>query len=226
MAEDRLDRIEAILENSTRKHDREHELFVEEMRQLRASQKELQESQKETAEQLKATDKQLQENAIQQKQTEKQLKQTARELGGIGGGLGRAAEGLTAPSVPRVFKKLGIKVDAVYQRVKALHHDGQIKSEIDILCSARRNGSSLILVGEVKAHLTNENVQDFLDESLSSFKENFTEYQDREIVAFVAGLNVEENAIRFAQKKGLYVLVPFGETMRLANSKGFEPKVW
>ncbi|MFH1859760.1 MAG: hypothetical protein ABH870_01910, partial [bacterium] len=160
-----------------------------------------------------------------QKKTDKQLKETSKELGGIGGGLGRAAEGLTAPSVPRVFKKLGITVDAVYQRVKALH-DGQIKSEIDILCPARRNGSSLILVGEVKAHLTNEDVKDFLDESLISFKENFTEYKDREVIAFVAGLNVEENAARFAQKKGLYVLIPFGETMRLANSADFEPKIW
>ncbi|MBU0701039.1 DUF3782 domain-containing protein [bacterium] len=225
MAEDRLDRIERILENVARDHElfakdhelfakdhelfaRDHELFDKEMHKLQI---ELHASQKETAE--------------RQKETDKQIKETSRELGGIGGGLGRAAEGLTAPSVPRVFKKLGITVEAVHQRVKALR-DGQVASEIDILCPARRNGSSLILVGEVKAHLTNEDVKDFLDESLISFKENFTEYKDREVVAFVSGLNVEENASKFAQKKGLYVLIPFGETMRIANSADFEPKVW
>ncbi|MDI6736480.1 MAG: hypothetical protein QME42_09885 [bacterium] len=229
MAEDRLDRIEQMLENASRKHEREHKLFMEKMRQLHVSQKELQASQKKTDEQLKATDEQQKKTDELQKKTEKELKETfkqlAKELGGIGGGLGRAAEGLTAPSVPKVFKKLGIRVDAVYQRVKALH-DGQVKSEIDLLCPARRNGSALILVGEVKAHLTNENIQDFFDESLISFKENFTEYKDRDVVAFVSGLNVQENVIKFAQKKGLYVLIPFGETMRLANSKDFEPKVW
>lgn len=214
MAEDRLDRIEQILENVAR----EHELFDNEMRKIQISQEELQASQKE----FQASQEELR---VSQKKTDKQLKETAKELGGIGGGLGRAAEGLTAPSVPKVFKKLGIIVETVHQRVKALH-DGQVKSEIDLLCPARRNGSSLILVGEVKAHLTNENVQDFFDNSLISFKENFAEYKDRDVVAFVAGLNVQENVIRFAQKKGLYVLIPFGETMRIANLPDFEPKVW
>ncbi|MFH1563740.1 MAG: hypothetical protein ABIF11_10065 [Nitrospirota bacterium] len=221
MAEDKFNEIREVLAEITQRLNnvaREHELFDKEMRKIQISQEELQASQKKTDEQQKKTDE-------QQKKTDEQLKKTSKELGGIGGGLGRAAEGLTAPSVPKVFKKLGITVEAVHQRVKALH-DGQVKSEIDLLCPARRNGSSLILVGEVKAHLTNEDVKDFLDESLISFKENFTEYKDREVIAFVSGLNVQENVIRFAQKSGLYVLIPFGETMRIANLPNFEPKVW
>ncbi|MDI6735873.1 MAG: DUF3782 domain-containing protein [bacterium] len=232
MVENTFDEIRRILAETTQRQNnvaREQEIFhkqfIEEMRQLHASQEEIQASQKELQASQKKTDEQLKETDEQLKETDKQLKKTAKEVGGIGGGLGRAAEGLTAPAVPKVFKKLGIKVEAVHQRVKALH-DGQVKAEIDLLCPARRNGSSLILVGEVKAHLTNEDVKDFLDESLISFKKNFAEYKDREVIAFVAGLNVQENALRFAQKKGLYVLVPFGETMRLANAKDFEPKVW
>ncbi|MDI6794464.1 MAG: hypothetical protein QME81_16625 [bacterium] len=218
MAKDKFDEIREILAEVTQRLNnvaREQELFAGEMRQLRASQEEFQASQKKTDEQQKKTDEQI-------KKTEKGIDRLSRE---IGGGLGRAAEGLTAPCVPKLFSKLGIRVETVHQRVKALHN-GQVKAEIDLLCPARKNGSSLILVGEVKAHLTNEDVKDFLDESLSSFKENFAEYKDMDVIAFVSGLNVEENAVRLAQKKGLYVLIPFGETMRIANLPDFEPKVW
>ncbi|MFH1859863.1 MAG: hypothetical protein ABH870_02435, partial [bacterium] len=82
MAEDRFDEIREILAEVTQRLNnvaREHELFDKEMRKIQISQEELQAS---------------------QKKTDKQLKETSKELGGIGGGLGRAAEGLTAPSVP------------------------------------------------------------------------------------------------------------------------------
>jgi len=148
----------------------------------------------------------------------------AKEVGKVSGGLGRVAEGLAAPCVPIAFRELGIEVSAVYQMVKALKNR-QVVAEADLLCPARRNGSSLILVGEVKAHLTSEFVKYFL-EDLPFFKENFPEYKEIELIGLVAGLNIDDDAARFAKRKGLYVLTATGETMQIINLPDFKQKVW
>jgi Cu/Ag efflux pump CusA len=158
-----------------------------------------------------------------QKITEKEINKVAKE---IGGGLGRAAEGLTAPNVPRVFKKWNIDVVEVQMRVKALDEFGMTKQEVDLLCPARLNGRKIVLVGEVKAHFTSEDVKYFVDEDLPEFKKNFTEYKNLDVIGFISGLNVDKSASKYAYKKGLYILVPENNTMKILNPPDFKAKIW
>ncbi|MFH1562916.1 MAG: DUF3782 domain-containing protein [Nitrospirota bacterium] len=217
MAKDRFDSVRQILDEVDHRLNNvamEHELFAGEMRQLRTAQEETGKQIKETFEGIKSS----------QKKTDEEIEKMAKEVGKVTGGLGRVAEGLAAPCVPEVFRELGIEVTSVQQRVKALKNR-QVTAEIDLLCPARRNGSSLILVGEVKAHLTSEWVKYFL-EDLPFFKENFPEYKEMEVIGLVAGLNIDDDAAKFAKRKGLYVLAATGETMQITNPSDFKPKVW
>jgi len=177
-------------------------------------------SQEKTDEQIKKTEKEIERMS---KETDRKIAMVSRE---IGGGLGRAAEGLTAPNVPKVFKKWGIKVLEVQTRVKALDSQGETKQEIDLLCPARLNGQEIILAGEVKAHLTAEDVKYFVDEQLAELKSNFPRYKELDIIGFVSGLNVDENAAKFAYRKGLYILVPKGKTMKILNPPEFKAMLW
>ena len=202
--EERVDgidgRIEALLESQKETN--------QEIRELRAAQKKTDEQQKKTDEQLRKTDK--------------EIDKVARD---IGGGLGRAAEGLAAPSVPKLFEELGIKVDEVQQRVRVFQ-DGQIKTEVDLICPGSLNGEEIVLVGEVKAHLTVDDIKDFLDDDLKNFKDYFPRYREIKAYGLIAGLYVGGDVAKFASRQGLYILTPSGDTMRILNPVDFKPKVW
>ena len=200
-------RIEALLK-SQEKTDEQQKKTEQEIRELRAAQEKTDEQQKKTDEQLRKTDK--------------EIDRVARD---IGGGLGRAAEGLAAPSVPKLFEELGIKVDEVQQRVRAFQ-DRQIKAEVDLICPGSLNGEEIVLVGEVKAHLTVDDIKDFLADDLKNFKDYFPRYREIKAYGLVAGLYVGGDLAKFASRQGLYILTPSGDTMCILNPVDFKPKVW
>lgn len=187
------------------------------------------ESQEKTDEQQKKTEQEIRELRAAQKKTDEQLRKTDKEIDkvarDIGGGLGRAAEGLAAPSVPKLFEELGIKVDEVQQRVRVFQ-DRQIKTEVDLICPGSLNGEEIVLVGEVKAHLTVDDIKDFLDDDLKNFKDYFPRYREIKAYGLVAGLYVGGDAAKFATRQGLYILTPSGDTMRILNPVDFKPKFW
>lgn len=186
--------------------------------------KEIKETLKEVGKKLNDVAEQQKKTAEQQKKTEREIDKVARE---IGGGLGRAAEGLTAPCVPEIFGTLGFEVRQVQQRVKSLDLiTRKVRAEVDLLCPAKQNGKEVVLVGEVKAHLTSEDIKYFIEDNISSFKENYPNYSKVDVIGFVSGLNIDEAAKKFAFRQGLYILAPKGETMELLNTSDFKPKMW
>jgi hypothetical protein len=179
---------------------------------------------KKNEEQTAELKKLLKEIEEKQKKTDKEIDKVAKD---IGGGLGRAAEGMAAPAVPKVFRELGFKVISVHTRVKSLDEEtGEVKAEVDLLCLAMLNGKRVVLVGEVSAHLTSDDIKIFVEEELPNFKINYSDYAGQQAYAFVAGLNIDDHAARFAHRKGLYILAPSGETMHILNPVDFKPKVW
>lgn len=209
-------------EKERKKTEKERRKTEKEIKQVTKLIKELQEAHKKTEEAQKKTEEAHKKTEEIQKKTEKEIDKIARD---IGGGLGRAAEGLTTPSVPNVFKELGIKTEEVQQRVKVLQ-DGNVLAEIDLICPAKLNGKEIILVGEVKAHLTVDFVTEFLNDNLTNFKRYFPRYKNMDALGFVSGLYVDKTVAKFAQRQGLYVLAPSGETMHIINPIDFKPKIW
>jgi hypothetical protein len=134
---------------------------------------------------------------------------------------GKLVEALIKPSVGWQFRKWGIPVSGSGQR-EEVHKNGDTM-EIDILL---KNTDALVVV-EVKTTLRVENVDEHIEKRLKPFKRFFPEYRDRKVYGAVAYIHVEENADRYAHKKGLFVLsFTTGDMVEIQNDERFVPRVW
>ncbi len=171
------------------------------------------------------TDRRLEKNF---QETDRRFRQTDANFDKYFGKLkemdrnwGKLVEALIKPSVGRQFRKWGIPVSGSGQREEV--HKGGETMEIDILL---KNTDALIAV-EVKTTLRVENVDEHIEKRLKPFKRFFPEYRDRKVYGAVAYIHLEENADRYAYKKGLFVLTfTTGDTVAIQNDERFVPRVW
>ncbi|MEO5339850.1 MAG: hypothetical protein H7837_04935 [Magnetococcus sp. MYC-9] len=198
-------------------------MFEETNRILQKSQAEWQQQrialQLEWQQQRQETERVLREVAESSKETDRKIKEVSVQIGNLGGRWGAFVEGLIAPACIALFTERDIQVDEVYTRVKKTVQGKRM--EIDILVA---NTVDAVLV-EVKSQLQVEDVRDHL-ERIAQFKTFFPRYANCRVYGAVAGIVVESEADRFAMKQGLFVIEQSGETVRLANDRAFEPKVW
>ncbi|MFH0926005.1 MAG: DUF3782 domain-containing protein [bacterium] len=178
--------------------------------------KETDERFKETDERFKETDREL---SIRFKEMEKAVERSTRSVDALTGKWGRFVEGLIAPAAERLFRERGIEVDGIAQRVR--RRKGGEEMEIDILGV---NGEYVTLV-EAKSTLRLEYVNDHL-KRLERFKTFFPEYSDRKVIGAIGGIAIEEEADRYAAKRGLFVIVESGDSVRFLNDGEFKPRIW
>jgi len=176
-------------------------LFAETDRRSRETDRELKEAFKETDRRSRETDKKI------------------KELAGLfTGQWGKLVEALVKPSALKLFQERGVKVTETYQRVESFREGKQ--KEIDILLT---NDTEAVVV-EVKTTLKVEDVREFLAD-LKTFTFFFPRYRGVKIYGAVAGLQVEEEADRFAYRQGLFVLAGSGDGLvRILNNPAFRPK--
>jgi len=212
------------------------EMFQETDRRFKETDKKFQETAqqiKETGERFKETDKQFKETGERFKETDERFKETDKQfketdkkfdkyfhkVKELDRNWGKLVEALVRPSVAAQFRKRGIPVIGSGQQVERIL--GADTIEIDILLS---DGDSLIAV-EVKTTLRIENVDEHVQNHLRPFKRFFPEYQDKKIYGAVAYIHVEENADRYAYKKGLFVLTfTTGDLVTILNDDNFRPQ--
>lgn len=185
--------------------------------------KELRESQKKTDEQMKKTDEQIKKTDTEIDKLLEGQKKTDKQIGNLTDGWGKFVEGLVAPSLPKLFKKFGLKIRGIDQR--ALRRLNGRELEIDILCVGEKDGSEVVIAAEVKSNLEISDVEDYLN-NLSNFFKFFKEYRGRDLIGMVSGIRLSKGVKDFAERHGLYVLAPSGETMIILNKKGFKPRIW
>ena len=159
------------------------------------------------------------EAAEQSKETGKKVAETTAAVNALTGKWSRFVEGLIAPATIRLFEEKGILVDKVYQRVKGRKKG--VETEIDILAI---NGEYAILI-EAKSTLKIEDVNDHLAR-LEKFKKIFPEYQERKVIGAAGGIVIDEHADKYAYKKGFYVITESGENVRILNDDRFKLRIW
>ena len=100
---------------------------------------------------------------------------------------------------------------------------GQVLAEVDIFLE---NGDYAMPI-EVKLDLTTDDVDEHL-ERIDKVRLYMDEHGDnRKLLGAVAGGIVPESVKRYAQKKGLYVLVQSGESVNIAETaKDFKAREW
>ncbi|HID26698.1 MAG TPA: DUF3782 domain-containing protein [Methanosarcinales archaeon] len=201
-----------------------------EIREIRALIKDLIESQKITDEQLKKTDEEIKKLTESQKKTDEQLKKTdkqiknlGKEIGKFTDGWGRFVEGIVAPSIPKLFFELGFVISETHHRAKS-RKDG-MEMEIDLLALGKQKNKEFVLVAEVKSTLKVGDVQEFIEE-LDHFFEFFEGYRGKELIGIVCGVSLVKGVEKYAEREGLFVLSPSGDSMKILNKKDFKPKIW
>jgi len=215
------------------KRDKAYEKRVLEMNQeLSAKFMETDQKFKETDQKFKETDQMFKETDQKFKETERELKETSRliressnkadkylgKINELDRNWGKLVESLMAPSILTQFQKEKYEIEGMSQRT-IKKKDGKTL-EIDALLT----NSHLVIPVEVKTTLNVNAVDEHIQKHLIPFKHFFPEYQNKIVYGAVAYIHVEENADRYAYKKGLYVLT-FGDNdmVVIKNDKNFKP---
>jgi flagellar biosynthesis GTPase FlhF len=152
-----------------------------------------------------------------------EISNLSKNVGGINNSLGKWMEQMTAAQLWKKFDKFGFVFTKDCVNVKFRDKTGRVITEVDIFLE---NGAYVMLV-EVKLDLTVEDVEKHL-ERIEKVRHCMNERGDtRTIVAAVAGAIVSQKSCEYALSKGLYVLVPSGDSVSVANvPDGFIAKEW
>jgi hypothetical protein len=152
-------------------------------------------------------------------QTSKQIAQTNKQVGGLTSRWGEFVENLIKPAAAKLFQEKGIDVHLTALRVTGQDDKGSI--EIDILVE---NTTEVVAI-EVKSHLEVRDVKRFL-QTLERFKKVFPKHKSDKLYGAVAGIKIDERANEYAIQEGLFLIQPAGDSVIIANSHNFEPRVW
>lgn len=161
---------------------------------------------------FKETEQLIKENGTQQKELKK-------DYWGLIKSLGLFAESMVEPAVIGLFNERGIKLTGVSGRMKERMNGDTM--EVDVV------GTSLdtVVVIEVKLRLELSDVKNFLQE-LPSFFKFFPHFRGRKLYGAVAGMSLEKGAARYAYKKGLFVLGPSEDNVKILNDEKFIPRAF
>ena len=164
----------------------------------------------------------LMEGRRQMAAYDKRMEDLSKNLGGLGNSIGELVEEMFRAELCDKFTELGFTVHE-QANSKRIYKDGRVAAETDALLE---NGDYIILV-EIKTKLTVEDVNDHI-ERIETVRICMDERNDfRKIIGAVAGGVVPKNVIRYAQKKGFYVLTQSGDSAAFADMpKGFKPREW
>ncbi|MDR0638610.1 MAG: hypothetical protein LBG27_06895 [Spirochaetaceae bacterium] len=172
----------------------------------------------ETAQQIAETSKEIKKL---QEETSREIKDLSKNVGGINNSLGRLAEEIISANLWEKFDKLGYTFTqgAKYK----YRHRRRAVCEVDAMLE---NGECAMPV-EIKSALSKHDVDEHL-ERIGKVREEMNKRGDqRKLVGAVAGMVVEDGVQRYAQDKGLYVLVQSGESVKIAEmEETFQAREW
>ena len=150
------------------------------------------------------------------KETNKGLKE-AKEL--FETQWGRLMESLVEGDLLRILNEAGIEVKNTYMNLKSDLEEDQY--EYDIVAG---NGEETVVV-EVKTTLRVKHIKLFL-EDIQKFSSRLSVYKGKTIYGAVAYLRAEEEANKYAERQGLFVIRTTGDSASIINKKDFKPKAF
>ena len=170
----------------------------------------------------KEADERRKEADERRKEAEENMKKFDRKIGELTGTLGRFVEGMIEPNILKMFKERGIIVRQVQNRVMIYKDNGEKEAEIDLLLI----NSEYSIAVEVKTTLNVDAVNEHL-ERLNRIQKNPPRGAKGTILlGAVTGLRIEEEADKYAYRKGFFVLKQKGEIVEIVNDTKFNPREW
>ncbi len=150
---------------------------------------------------------------------EKTVAETSKAVSALTTRWGRFVEELVEPAVVDLFQQRGIDVKELHPRMRTKNQG--FAMEIDIFAV---DDNDVVLV-ECKSRLSKDDVDEFI-EKLKRFKLSFPHYSQYRAFGAVAGIEINEGIDRYAEKKGLFVIRPSGDTVTIVNAPDFIPASW
>ncbi|MBF0125065.1 MAG: hypothetical protein HQL60_07000 [Magnetococcales bacterium] len=194
-------------------------LFRETDRLMQQSKIEADERYAELTAQVAETNRQMKETDKKFKELAEQAKRTDLQLGAIGNSLGEFVERLVAPSCLTLFVAWDIPVTRLARNLESSR--GRTAMELDLVAV----DTGYIVVVEVKTKPRVDDVKSLL-KKLPNVVQSFPEYAHLKVVGCIAGMVVSESVATYAQRKGLFVLIPDAKLMKINNHSGFKPRYW
>lgn len=151
-----------------------------------------------------------------------QISRTEKQVGDITDTLGKYVEEQVRPKAISEFKRFGIFLNESHFRVTNEDGSGNILYEIDLLLvnsefAVAIESKSKLKIDDIDNHIIRlEKVRNNPTKGLKSVK----------LLGAVAGMIVPKNVLEYATKMGLFVFVPTGETVKIANPTEFQFKSW
>ena len=176
----------------------------------------------ELKEQTKDTDRRMKDTDRRMKDTDRRMKDTDRRLKKAEGLFttqwGKLMESLVEGDLVPLLRERGIDVTETMQRVTGRRNGEHY--EFDIVAA---NGTEAVVV-EVKTTLRPEDVADFLDR-MSWYAERLRSRAGQTVYGAVAYLRCDQSVVRYAERKGLFVIRATGSSASIVNPPDFEPRV-
>ncbi|MDR2701908.1 MAG: hypothetical protein LBB72_05720 [Spirochaetaceae bacterium] len=163
---------------------------------------------------IRETQKVLKETNLK---TEKAIRETQKNIGGLNNTLGSIVEHLLTPGLPQKFKKLGYH----FNRIATYKFAEGVYAQIDGMLE---NGEQAVAV-EVKTTLRQADIDEHLAR-MEKIRKYADEHGDkRQFMGAIAATIADESSRGYALKKGLFVIEPSGEDVKVTKPAG-EVKVW
>jgi hypothetical protein len=187
---------------------------------------------RETRERIAATDRRIEELSKKadrcqaevisyQRETDRQIRELSKDAWEINNTFGKRVEEIASEKLWEKFYALGYVFTVSGARV---YTDGKRK-----ICYVDRllENEEYAMAVEIKSELTGGDVNEHL-ERMEKVREQLDKRGDRrKLLGAVAGMIVTDGVRKYAQDKGLYVLVQSGDTVAVAEPpEGFKPREW
>jgi len=161
----------------------------------------------------------------QTKETDRIAKTNSHDIGKLGSRIGDIVEHMIGgDNILTQFQALGYDVNDHYRNRKFGIKNTKSSGQIDMILE---DGDVAILI-EVKTNLKNADVLEHI-ERLEKYR-HWMDSKGHDKMRYVGALAcavVEDNVVKFAQKKGMYVIVQLGNTVEIVTPpKGFKAKEW
>jgi RecB family endonuclease NucS len=154
-------------------------------------------------------------------ETDKQIGELSRNIGGLNNTFGKWAEEMVSAKLWEKFRAIGYTFTHCGPR--EFWEGDRMVVQVDMLLE---NGEYAMVV-EIKSKLSEEDVEEHLERIGKVRKELDKRGDRRKLVGAVAGMVVTGEVRKYAQKRGLYVLVQSGNSAALAESpEGFKAREW
>ncbi|MCS7085372.1 MAG: hypothetical protein NZ534_04750 [Bacteroidia bacterium] len=207
-------------ERKQREEERERERLRLEEERLRFEEerKQREEERKQREEERKQREE---EDRKRREEWEKKLAATNKKIADFTDTLGLFAEEQVAPAALRLFDNMpGLR--EVMRRVVIQNERREPVGEVDLLLV---NGDSSVAI-EVKNRLRKDDIDEHLERLSLMQKYPSRAFAQTRVYGAVAAMIADKSLIDYALKKGLYVIVPSGESVDLVQSPGFVPRYW